>query len=271
LIVQYVPSPTTVVFAVLAAAFALLVALVVGLPETIQRRPGALAALLPRLGVPRAARTQFVIATPILMATWAMGGLYLSLGASLTAGVFGIHSHVVAGLAVTVLAAAGALAGVWGSDRDAARVMTAGAFLLIAGNAVTLLALFTTSTPVFFAGAAVSGLGFGSGFLGAFRSLVALAEPGERAGLFGAIYTVSYIGFSVLAVIAGLLTPEFGLKQTAIGYGITVIVLTLAAVLPRVIRSRSGQLEIEELAEEIDAAERPTLATACPTAVATTE
>jgi hypothetical protein len=72
-------------------------------------------------------------------------------------------------------------------------------------------------------------------------------------------------------VIAGLLTPEFGLKQTAIGYGITVIVLTLAAVLPRVIRSRSGQLEIEELAEEIDAAEGPTLATACPTAVATTE
>ena len=241
LIVQYAPAPTTVVFAALAIAFALLTVVMVGLPETIERRPGALAALRPRLGVPRAARAQFVITAPILLATWAMGGLYLSLGASLTAGVLGIHSHVVAGLVISVLAGAGALAGIWGSDRDPAQVMTVGSFLLIAGNVVTLLALLGTSTTGFFVGTAISGLGFGAGFLGAFRSLVFLAEPDERAGLFGAIYTVSYLGFSVLAVVAGLLAPELGLQQTAIGYGVTVILLTLAAVLPRVVQSRAGQ------------------------------
>jgi MFS family permease len=249
LIVQYAPAPTTLVFAVLAPAFAVLAVVMVTLPETIERRPGALAALRPRLGVPRAARTQFLLAVPILMATWAMGGLYLSLGASLTAGVLGIHSHVVAGVVVSVLAGAGALAGVWGSAREPGQVMTVGGFLLIAGNAVTLLALLDTSTAGFFIGTAISGLGFGAGFLGAFRSLVSLAEPDERAGLFGAIYTVSYLGFSVLAVIAGLLAPELGLRETAVGYGVTVILLTLAAVLPRVIQSRAAQPTTEPAVE----------------------
>jgi MFS family permease len=238
LLVQYVSAPDTVVFAGLTIAFGLLAALVVGLPETIERRPGALAALRPRLGVPRVARTTFVATSPVLLATWAMGGLYLSLGASLTSGVLGVQNHVVAGLVVTVLAGAGAVAGVVASDRDPARVMTVGAGLLAVGTVGSLIALVDGSTIGFFAGSAVAGLGFGSGFLGALRSLAPLAAPAERGGLFGAIYLVSYLGFSVPAVIAGVLIPRAGLRETAVGYGLVVIVLALTVVVPRILRAR---------------------------------
>ncbi|WP_205752570.1 MFS transporter [Cryptosporangium phraense] len=230
LLVQYAGSPTTVVFAGLTVAFALLAVLVLALPSTISRRPGALAALRPRLGVPRPARAAFLAASPVLVATWAMGGLYLSLGASLTSNVLGVRSHVVAGLVVTVLAGAGALAGIVGSSRDPGRVMTVGAALLALGTVGSLVALLDASAVGFFLGSAVAGAGFGAGFLGAFRSLSSLAPPDERAALFGAIYVVSYVGFSVPAVIAGVLTPRIGLRETAVGYAAVVVALALAVV-----------------------------------------
>ncbi|GAA0275152.1 MFS transporter [Cryptosporangium japonicum] len=238
LLVQYVSAPETVVFAGLTIAFLLLTVLVVALPETIERRRGALGALRPRLGVPREARATFLATSPVLLATWAMGGLYLSLGASLTSGVLGVENHVVAGLVVSVLAGAGAVAGVVASDRAPARVMTVGAALLAIGTVGSLIALVDGSTVGFFAGSAVAGLGFGSGFLGALRSLAPLAAPAERGGLFGAIYTVSYLGFSVPAVIAGVLVPRVGLRETAVGYGLVVIALALTVVVPRVLRIR---------------------------------
>ena len=48
----------------------------------------------PRISVPRPMRGAFVAALPSLGAVWALGGLFLSLGASLTAGVLGAESHL---------------------------------------------------------------------------------------------------------------------------------------------------------------------------------
>ena len=65
-------------------------------------------ALRPRVGVPHVARGVFVAAAPILVATWALGGLYLSLGPSVAASVFGLHSHLIGGLVVTLVTGTGA-------------------------------------------------------------------------------------------------------------------------------------------------------------------
>ena len=64
------------------------------LPETSARRPGGLASLTPRLGVPARLRPAFYALIPIIMASWALGGLYLSLGPSVAASLFGLSSHV---------------------------------------------------------------------------------------------------------------------------------------------------------------------------------
>lgn len=44
----------------------------------------------------------------------------------------------------------------------------------------------------FLAGTAVAGAGFGLGFCGAFRMMIALATPSQSAGLVTAIFTVAY-------------------------------------------------------------------------------
>ncbi|MEV4757269.1 MFS transporter [Micromonospora sp. NPDC049559] len=236
LLLQYASAPTTLVFGGLAVAFVLLALAVALLPETVSRRPGALASLRPRIAVPAHARPHFLSATPPLVATWAIGGLYLSLGPSLTASSLHVGSHLVGGLVVTTLMGFGAAAALFARDRAPRRVMVVGSVLLAAGTAVSLLALGLGSAPLFFAGTAVAGVGFGAAFLGAFRSLAALPAPGERAELFASIYVVSYLAFSVPAVAAGMIVPRLGLGETATGYGLVVIVLGLLAALPRFAR-----------------------------------
>jgi hypothetical protein len=82
-----------------------------------------------------------------------------------------------------------------------------------------------------FAGSAIAGLGFGRAFAGSFRTLAPLVEPTARAGLLAAVYVVSYLVFSVSAVIAGLAVIRWGLRDGASGYALAVVVLALAAAL----------------------------------------
>lgn len=230
LLVQYAPAPTVLVFTLLLVAFlALSVALVV-VPETVSRRPGALASLRPRATVPPSARRQFLAATPAIVAAWAVGGLYLSLGPSLAAGVLGVANHVVGGLVVSTLTGAGAVAVLVMRDRTPRQMMNAGVSVLAAGTALTLLALALPSVPLFFAGTAVAGAGFGTTFLGSFRALATLAAPPQRAELFASLYLVSYLAFSVPALVAGLAVTSVGLTDTTIAYGGMVILFALVAL-----------------------------------------
>jgi hypothetical protein len=73
------------------------------MPETSARRPGGRASLIPRLGVPLGLRADVYAIIPIMVASWALGGLYLSLGPSVAGTLFGLSSHLVGGLVVTLL------------------------------------------------------------------------------------------------------------------------------------------------------------------------
>jgi MFS family permease len=240
-LVQYAPHPTTLVYAVLTVVFVLEIAGVALMPETVIRREGAWASLRPRVGVPQRIRPQFLIATPSLIATWALGGLYLSLGPSLAVGILHLRNHLVGGLVVAALCAAGALASFLFRERAPRQAMITGSVVLALGVAITLPALAITSTPLFFVGAVVSGFGFGSSFFGSFRTLAGLAEPDERAELFAAVYLVSYLAFSIPAIVAGFVTTRLGLATTATGYGIAVLALALAAVTGLLVQERKAR------------------------------
>lgn len=236
LLVQYAPAPTSLVFVLLGLGFLVLAAGVVFLPETVPRRPGALASLRPNVAVPASGRRMFWRTAPALVATWSLGGLYLSLGPSLAADVLDLHNHLVGGLVVAVLNTAAALTVPAVQRRAAPDLLLAGCLVLAIGAGVTLVSLALTSVPGFFLGTAVSGIGFGAAFLGAFRTLSALALPGERAELFAAVYVVSYLAFSIPAVIAGFATSSYGLRPTATVYSLVVIALSLfvlSAAVPR--------------------------------------
>ena len=108
-LVQYAPAPTHLVFALLLLGMGLAGVIVARMPETSARRPGGLASLAPRLGIPARLRRDVYALVPILVASWALGGTYLSLGPSVAASLFGLSSHLIGGLVVTLLCGTGAV------------------------------------------------------------------------------------------------------------------------------------------------------------------
>ncbi len=230
LLVQYAPHPTRLVFAILTVLFLVLAVTTLALPETVQRVPGAVAALRPEVAVPSRARRAFAAAVPTMVSTWALGGLVLSVGGSLLAAVFGQSNHAMVGAVLGLFAGSGAVAAVVARDLTPGRMSRIGTLALAVGTGLFLLAIATSSFVVFVLASVVAGSGFGSAFLGALRSVTQLAEPHERAALLSAVYVVSYLALSIPAFVAGLLITHIGLRDTSLSYGAVVALVALVAV-----------------------------------------
>jgi MFS family permease len=229
-LVQFAPAPTHLVYALLLAGMVLAAAAVARMPETSARRPGGLASLKPRVGIPARLRPEVYAIVPILAASWALGGLYLSLGPSVAASLFGLHSHLVGGLVVTLLCGTGAVTAfllrAWPTDR----VLVVSGGLLASGTVLTLAGLEAGSAVVAAAGTVVAGVGFGASALGCFGTLARLAAPEERGELFAVAFVIAYLAFSLPAILAGFASTSVGLHDTAVVYGLGVVVLSLAAL-----------------------------------------
>jgi MFS family permease len=237
---QYAPAPTHLVWWLLLGASAAAAVAVLAIPETTRGRAGVLAALRPRVAVPRQARGTLAVAVPCMIAAPAVNGFYLSLGPSLAAQVLRSPDLLWGGLVIFLVAGTGGTASVAFRAVSGPTAMLAGCLALLAGAVMTLAAIETASAAAFLAGTAVAGAGVGTAFfLGAYRILTALAGPGQRAGLVAAIWIVFYLAFSVPVVAAGVATTHFGLHQTAVVYSAALAVLAAAAAGSFLFRRRS--------------------------------
>jgi MFS family permease len=232
LAVQFLPAPTHLIYLILLGVIVVQAAGVALMRETVTRSPGALASLLPEIRLPRTVRAHMLTAAPVLFAVWALAALYGALGPALVGALTGSTDVVLGGLSLTVLTAFGVAAIFALRTTPARTVMLTGIAALIAGVAVTLLALTVKSPAVFFAGTAISGAGFGSGFQGAIRTVVPRVAAHERAGVLSLLFVVSYLGLGVPAVAAGILaTHGAGLIGAARYYGAALILLAVLALL----------------------------------------
>jgi predicted MFS family arabinose efflux permease len=242
LLVQYVSSPTDWVFAVLTVVFVLAsVGTLLLLPETSARLPGAVSSLRPRVHVPPANRPPFVAALPILVACWAVGGLYASLGPSLLVDVFGIDNHLAGGLLILALNGTGVLGSLAVGRVAPVRSLAVGAMVFAVGVAGTVASLYSGSVTALFVAAVVTGFGFGAAFLGAVATITAGVSSGHRAGLLASIFVVGYLAFSIPSIVAGVAVGGIGLQRTAEIYGAVVIVLALVAVTLMALRRRRAE------------------------------
>jgi len=231
LAVRFLPAPTHLIYLALLGVLVVQASGVALMRETVTRSPGALASLVPEVRLPRSVRPALLAAAPVLFAVWALAGLYGALGPALVQALTGSADVVLGGLSLTVLTAA-AVGSIFALRAVAASaVLLTGIGALVAGVAVTLLALTLRSPAVFFAGTAISGVGFGSGFQGGIRLVVPRAAPHERAGVLSLLFVVSYLGMGIPAVAAGFLAVHgAGLVGAARYYGAALIVLALLAL-----------------------------------------
>jgi MFS family permease len=248
-LVQWGPAPEQLVYLLFGALLVLLVLALFVVPEQVQRRPGALRSLRPTISVPRSSRRLFRGVAGSLVASWALGGMFLSLVPSALGAVFGITNHFAAGALIAVVTGVGALTGLAIQRMDTRRAVLLGLVALVLGPIVTMSFVFAHSLPGMVVGSAIAGVGFGAGFQAPLRMLLATAAPTHRAGLLSTIYVVSYLAFGVPSVIGGLLEPSVGLVPVIAGYGGFIV---LAAVVALVLQlSSKDAAEVEERAAEI--------------------
>jgi len=167
---------------------------------------------------------------PALIATWALGGLYLSLGPELSLSLLNSDSSLAGAGVIVALMGAVAVAATLVRAADARVIVIRASLILVVGVGITELSVAL--------GSAV-GLYFGPAFSAVFRSLAPLAPPDKRAGLLASIFIVVYLAFSVPALLAGVAVTHYGLRDTTYVYGI--VVMTLAAMTAVAVWRRRGQ------------------------------
>ena len=255
-LIQYGPAPTRLVWWLLLGVSLAAAVAVLAMPETVSGRPGVLAALRPRVAVPRPARATFAMALPCLIGAWMLSGFCLSLGPSLAAQVVGSRDLLWGGLVIFLVAGTGAAGAVGFRGVSGPSAMLAGSLALLAGAVLTLAAIETTSGPAFLVGVAVAGVGFGTATLGALRTVSALAAPGQRASLIAAIFIVAYLAFSVPVAVAGVAVTHVGLHRTALVYCAVIAVLVAVAAGSLIARRHSPNVAEAEAGELASLARR---------------
>jgi MFS family permease len=221
-----------------------------------ERTGSLLRALRPHVGLPAEIRGAFLAVLPAMCATWALGGLYLSLGSSIIARVLNVHSHTVAGLVLGAFFASGAVAGALAHLLPERIRERAGLLGLGGGVLITLGATLATSMPIYLCGSIIAGAGFGVTFRAVIADVAAMTPAAQRGRVFATMYLISYTAFSVPALLAGVLTGIVGLRSTTIGYVSLDALLVLTALIIAEVRRRRAVRASAVLAE-------PQL-TACP-------
>jgi MFS family permease len=173
-----------------------------------------------------------LIALFVLQAVWVLVlPETVSLGPSLARAVTGINDATMGGWVVFALTTGGLVAVLLLRSMSTLRLLLTGAIVLAAGLLITLTGVHAGNAGIFFGGTIIAGMGFGSAFQGALRSVLPLAQAHERAGLMAALYVLSYLAFSVPAILAGTMAHIVGLRLTTDVYGIALIVLAAMTVI----------------------------------------
>ncbi|WP_265447974.1 MFS transporter [Flexivirga meconopsidis] len=232
-LVEYAPWPRYLVYWVLLAAYAVLAIALLYVPEErdAPRPPMTvlLRSLRPSLGIAPQTRPVLAGLVPAFVATWALGGLYLSLGSSVLAKLLGVTNHFVVGLVLAGFFVPAAFSLLVAGRIRAPHRRAVGLTLLGGGVAITVIGVLAASLPVYLAGSLVAGAGFGITFLVAMGAIVAATPPHSRAQTFATVFVLNYTAFSVPAVLAGLAVQVWGLRPTLVGYGALEVVLVLLA------------------------------------------
>jgi MFS family permease len=240
-LIVFAPDPLHVVYYVLLGLTVLMVALLWFMPESCSPKQGALASLRPHVAVPPQSKAVLARLTPANLASWALGGFYLSLIPTVVATTMHVASPFVGGIVVSALMLTGAVAVAAFRHWPARRLILIGTSALPVGVAVSMAGIHWQQVAALLAGTMIAGVGFGATFSGILRAVLPTAHAHERAGLLSAFYVQSYLAFAVPAVAAGLSVPLLGLATVAYVYGAVIIVLAIVSLIASLVVERRAE------------------------------
>ncbi|MEV6024072.1 MFS transporter [Streptomyces sp. NPDC052036] len=235
--IQFAAAPAAVVFGAALAIIVIAIVVTAASPETVgERQIGD--ALVPRIGVPSAARTAFARTAPGMIGIWMSAGLVLGLGASIVHQALHITSGAALGLVVSAQPLAAAVSAlVLGPLMPPRRFMLAGYAAVLVGVSLEACSFAAGLASLIICGAIITGLGFGAVFSSTLGFLVPLTRAQERAKLFSAVYVVAYLAYGIPTIVAGFLSDAIGLVPAAIIYAVATLAITAAGLIVSLTRT----------------------------------
>ncbi|MFI1280074.1 MFS transporter [Streptomyces sp. NPDC020858] len=230
-LIRHAPGPTVTVYLALMLVFLGQAAAVALSPETAHPHAGAWRSLRPRVAVSPVARRALVISGGGVVAVWALGGFYSSLGPAFVRLVAPNAPQAAGGLVFFTLSLSAALT-VWATR--GLRPVTAtllGCSAVPVAVALSLTGMHLVSLPAVFTAALLAGAAFGAVSQGSLRMVLAAVPQPDRGTTLAAYHVLCYVAMSGPAVAAGLLTELYGLRTAAHLYAVLVAVLATAALL----------------------------------------
>ncbi|WP_322411045.1 MFS transporter [Microbacterium invictum] len=226
---EFLPDPLVaphVAFLILlvAEAFVLLT-----VPETVPVRPGGERFRLPRLSIPRANRSVFLMAAFGAFAGFAVFGLFSSLIPTFLAGTFGDRDHLLAGVAVFAIfasSATGQLALIRSSLRTQLTIATVACGV---GLGMVAIGAVLPQVVLFLGGGVVAGLGVGVLFRGAIATALAVAEPGRSGETLALLFLIAYAGPVIPVLLVGAALAFFPPVVVLLVFAAAVLAATVVA------------------------------------------
>jgi MFS family permease len=222
-LVQYAPEPLRLSFWVLTAITVAVGVAAFLLPRhTRDESAGPWRPRLPRM--PRAGRSAFVAGTLGVSAAYAMGAVFLALGAQIARELVRSDNAFVDGAIISLSAVTIGVVAVAARGVPARRSVTIGPLLAVVGLGLLVVAGLAHSLPAFIASSLVAGAGYALMFSGGLGLVTASAPTHHRASVISAAYVVGYLVQAVAALGLGVIATSSGL-QFALELGVPVILL----------------------------------------------
>jgi len=213
------------VFLVLMAAGAVAVLIT---PETVDR------STLPASGAARfrlraGRRAAFTGAAAVAFCSFAVFGLFSSIGSLIVRGELHVTSPFVWGVAGFVVLGVSAVTQTVFAALPAARMLAAGLAATPVGMALVVYALYEPSLGWYLIGSAVAGAGAGLLFKAALGSAIATAQPGATAGVLAVFFVIAYVGMGLPPILLAAAGQAVSDRVAIIAFSVAVIAVSAIA------------------------------------------
>jgi predicted MFS family arabinose efflux permease len=215
-------------YIVVGALMAVGLLLVLLTPETVDRQVAA------RSGAPKfrlvfGGQTLFTAAALVAFCSFAVFGIFLSLGSLIVHEELHVSSIFEWGAATAVTLGASAAAQLFLAGLRPAGLLAAGMGALPVGLAVVVVAMYHPSLALYIVGAMVAGAGAGLLFKSGLTAAMLTAADGARAGVLALFFVVAYLGMGLPPVLLAVAENYWSPRVTMIVFGSLIVTASAVA------------------------------------------
>ena len=230
---RYAPWPVELSYAIYLALLALIAFFIWATPETVERRVRNFdeVSLRPRIGVPRAIRSQFIAPAVTAFATFALIGFYAALLPSLMAEDLGQRNPAIGGIVVSELFIVAIVTVATTKTLASRTAMLSGLALLPPSLGLLVAAQLGHSMTLLAAATALAGASAALGYRGSLQVVNAIAPVEQRAEVISSYLLTCYLANSLPIIGVGLLSRVSSLPVASNAFAATIALLALGALL----------------------------------------